>query len=90
MFGGSNMKIVAKPIEVVSWTDTRGNIHPVRFKIINEDESISVIKIDKVICVDKEKLAGNFMLMYKCQSVISGVEKLYEIKYELGTCLTIL
>ncbi|WP_435791276.1 hypothetical protein [Clostridium sp.] len=84
------MKIVAKPIEVVSWTDTRGNIHPVRFKIINEDESISVIKIDKVICVDKEKLAGNFMLMYKCQSVISGVEKLYEIKYELGTCLTIL
>jgi hypothetical protein len=32
MFGGGNMKIVAKPIEVVSWTDTKGNINPVRFK----------------------------------------------------------
>jgi hypothetical protein len=84
------MKIVAKPIEVVSWTDTRGNIHPARFKIINEDESISVIKIDKVITVDKEKLAGNFMLVYKCQSIVNETERLFEIKYELGTCRWIL
>jgi hypothetical protein len=80
------MKIVAKSIEVVSWTDKIGNIHPVRFKITNEDESISVIKINKVITIDKEKLAGNFMLVYKCQSVINGAEKLFEIKYELSSC----
>ncbi|MBZ9688402.1 hypothetical protein G9F72_018900 [Clostridium estertheticum] len=84
------MKIVAKPIEVVSWTDKKGNIHPVRFKTTNEDESISVIKIDKVITVDKEKLAGNNMLVFKCQSVINGAERLYEIKYELSTCKWIL
>ncbi|MBZ9686869.1 hypothetical protein G9F72_011085 [Clostridium estertheticum] len=84
------MKVVAKYIEVVSWTDTKGNINPVRFKITNEDESNSVVRIDKVICVDKEKLAGNNMLAYRCQSVIDGVEKLYEIKYELGTCRWIL
>ena len=84
------MKIVAKPIEVVSWTDTKGNINPVRFRITKDDESISVIKIDKVICVDKEKLAGNNMIVFKCQSVISGAERLYELKYELGTCRWIL
>ena len=89
--GGGIMKVVARPIEmVVSWTDTKGNINPVRFKITNEDETNSVIRIDRVICVDKEKLAGNNMLVYKCQSVISGVKRLYELKYELGTCLTIL
>lgn len=84
------MKIVAKPIEVVSWTDAKGNINPIRFRITNEDESNSVVKIDKVICVDKEKLAGNNMLVFKCQSVINRAEKLYEIKYELGTCRWIL
>ena len=80
------MKIIAKPIEVVSWTDTKGNVNPVRFKITNDDESISVVKIDKVITVEKEKLAGNNMLVYKCQSVVNGADKMYEIKYELSTC----
>jgi hypothetical protein len=84
------MRVVAKPIEVVCWTDISGNINPVRFKITNEDESNSVIKIDKVICVDKGKLAGNHMLVFKCQSIINGVEKIYEIKYELRTCKFIL
>ncbi|MGK0468263.1 hypothetical protein, partial [Clostridium sp.] len=73
------MKVIAKQIEMVAWTDTKGNINPVRFKITNEDKSNSVVKIDKVICVDKEKLAGNNMLVYKCQSVINGLDKLYEI-----------
>jgi len=58
---------------MVSWTDTKGNITPIRFRIANDDESISVIKIDKVITVDKEKLAGNNMFVYKCQSVIKGI-----------------
>ena len=84
------MKIVVKPIEVVSWTDTKGNINPVRFKIVNDDESNSVVKIDKVITIDKEKLAGNLMLVYKCQSVVNGADKLYEIKYELSSCRWIL
>jgi len=61
-FGGDSMKVIAKPIEMVSWTDQQGNIKPIRFKISNKDESISVIKVDRVISVEKEKLAGNFML----------------------------
>lgn len=84
------MKVIAKQIEMVAWTDTKGNINPVRFKITNEDKSNSVVKIDKVICVEKEKLAGNNMLAFKCQSVINGLDKLYEIKYELSSCSWIL
>lgn len=84
------MKIIAKSIQMVSWTDEKGDIHPIRFKLQNEDESFSVIKIDRVLFKDKEKLAGNPMLIYRCQSIISGVEKTFEIKYELGTCKWIL
>ena len=84
------MKVLAKPVEMVSWTDEQGNIKPIRFKIYNKDESISVIKVDKVISVVNEKLAGNFMRVYTCQSVIKGAERLYELKYELSTCRWIL
>lgn len=84
------MKVVAKPIEMIAWTDTKGNINPVRFKLTKEDESSSVIKIDKVISVDKEKFAGNNMLVYKCQSVINEVDRIYQIKYEISTCKWIL
>ena len=84
------MKVIAKPIEMVAWTDANGKINPVRFRIENKDESISVIKIDKVISIENEKLAGNFMRVFTCQSIIKGSERIYEIKYELSTCRWIL
>jgi len=84
------MKVIAKPIEMVAWTDTKGIINPVRFKITKEDGTNSVVKIDKVISVEKEKLAGNNMLVYKCQSVINETKRLYELKYELATSRWIL
>ncbi len=57
------VKILAKPIEVISCIDTNGNVNPVRFKITNEDKINFVIKIDKVVCVNREKLDGNNMLI---------------------------
>lgn len=84
------MKIVALPIEMVSYTDKFGAIKPVRFRMQVEDEPVQVIKIDKVIVKETEKLAGNLMIAYKCQSLIGNVERLFEIKYELATCKWIL
>ncbi|MFT5875547.1 MAG: hypothetical protein ACI8WT_004540 [Clostridium sp.] len=84
------VKIVAKQIEMVAWFDKKGVPKPVRFRIQNEDESYRVIKIDKVVTMDKEKLAGNEMLVFKCQSIIEGVMSIFEIKYELKTCKWIL
>jgi hypothetical protein len=87
---GGIVKIYAKPIDMVCWFEKTGIPHPVRFKITKEDESETVIKIDKVITVDKEKLAGNVMLVFKCQSVINNAARLFELKYELSTCKWIL
>lgn len=84
------MKILTKPIEVVSVTDFKGNITPVRFKYLDEQESNVVIKIDRVIFSEKERLAGNYMMLYRCRSLIDDVEKVYEIKYELASCKWIL
>ena len=84
------MKILAKPIDMVSWTDKAGKINPVRFRISNPDESETVVKIDKIFTMEKEKLAGNEMLCFRCQSIINDQQKLLELKYELRTCKWIL
>ena len=84
------MKVLALPIEMISYTDNTGYIKPIRFRMQIDDEPMEVIKIDKVIVKDTERFAGNIMLVYKCQSLIGDVMKLFEIKYELETCLTIL
>jgi hypothetical protein len=84
------MKTIARPIEMVCWFEKTGIPHPVRFKVAREDESETVIKVDKVATVEKEKLAGNPMLVFKCQSVINNATRLFELKYELGTCKWIL
>jgi hypothetical protein len=84
------MKVYAKPIEMISYTDNAGAIRPIRFRIQLENESVKVIKIDRVITKANEKLAGNNMIIYNCQSTIDGVRRLFEIKYELSTCKWIL
>jgi hypothetical protein len=84
------MKVVAKPIEMISYTKINGEINPIRFRLQLEDGSIEVIKINRVITKETEKLAGNLMIVYKCQSLIDNAIKLFEIKYEISTCRWIL
>lgn len=66
------------------------DIHPIRFRIKKEDESFSVVKIEKVLTKYKEKLAGNEMLIFKYQSATGNQQGQYELKYELRTCKWIL
>lgn len=87
---GEIMKIIAKPVDMVCWFEKTGSPHPVRFKLTSEDESERVIKVDRILHKDKEKLAGNEMLIFRCQSVINNQWKLFELKYELKTCKWIL
>lgn len=80
------MKIVAQPIEVISYTDDKDSIRPIRFRMQINDEPMQIIKIDKIIVKDTEKLAGNLMIVYKCQILINNTVRQFEIKYELSTC----
>lgn len=59
-------------------------MHPVRFSIV-QDEKITTVIIDKIINQIETRLAGIYMLVFTCQSLINDKEKLYEIKYEIFT-----
>jgi len=73
------MKLIAAPIEMVAWFDQDGKLHPVRFR----HEGV-VVQVQHV--VHTEKLLGNRMLIYRCQSEVRGVLKVFELKYEVQTC----
>ncbi len=79
------MKAIAKPIDVIAWFTEDGTPSPIRFRI-NTDESKQVIKVDRVVFMQREKLAGNPMLVFRCQSLIDNIDKVYELKYEINTC----
>lgn len=80
------MKIVMKNIDVIAWFDQTKGLIPIKFRIKNESHSQIIVKIDKICFQKKEKLAGNPMIIFTCQSVIHNVLKKYEIKYEINTC----
>lgn len=84
------MKIIAKAIDMVAWFTDEGTPRPVRFRIKNDDDSITVIKVDRVLFKEKEKIAGNPMMVFRCQSIINKINKVYELKYEINTCRWIL
>jgi len=78
------MKIYMKPIRMISVTDFDGNIRPIRFQVEQQEELIT-IKVDYISQQHNEKLAGIPTIIYRCQSVINNVERIYELKYELMT-----
>jgi len=72
------MKTRMTPIKVLAHFDIDRTPHPLRFKITDREH-----KIEQVVSVTEEKLAGNKMLCFKW---IDGVLKPYEIKFEVQTC----
>ncbi|HHW66243.1 MAG: hypothetical protein PWP07_489 [Epulopiscium sp.] len=78
------MKIVMKNIDVIAWFDQAKGLLPIKFRL-NEGDSDLIVKIDKICTKKEEKLAGNPMISYTCQSIIHGTLKIYEIKYEINT-----
>jgi len=70
-----------KPDTVIVHFDIDGTPQPLRFKLKD-----NAIRIEQIVSVTEDKLAGNKMLCFRCQSEIDGVLKPYEIKFEVQTC----
>lgn len=75
-----------QPIEMIAWFTQEGTPNPIRYKITSSDSSNIVVKVDRVVTRSEEKIAGNRMFIFRCQSEMNGLLKLYELKYELSTC----
>lgn len=77
----ADMKVVMESIEMIAWFDLAGTPRPIRFR-----HDGNVVKVEMIIRLSEEKLAGNRMKIYECQSEIHGQMRRFELKYEFNTC----
>lgn len=84
------MKVVSKPVDVIASFSKEGIPTPIRFRYQDLDDQVVVVRIDGILFREIEKFAGNQMIVFRCESIISGISRTYEIKYELATCKWIL
>ena len=75
-----------KPIEMIAWFTKDGYPIPLRYRLADEDEKNIVIKVNKILFKEEEKIAGNRMILYRCESIINNTIKIFELKYEIATC----
>jgi len=75
-----------KPIEMIAWFTTNKKPIPLRYRIMDENNTFRVIKVDRVLFAEEEKLAGNRMILYRCESKINNLNRIYELKYEIDSC----
>ena len=80
------MKVYMKNIEVIAWFKYNEHPVPIKFRLENKEGENIVISINRIIFSGEEKLAGNRMIVYRCSSVISNIERVYELKYEVDSC----
>ncbi|NLW22982.1 MAG: hypothetical protein GXY88_07000 [Tissierellia bacterium] len=80
------MKVLMKPIEMIAWFPKEGVPIPLRYRITTSDDTNHVVKVHKVVYKEEEKLAGNRMILYRCESIINNRQKIYELKYEIDSC----
>lgn len=79
------MRLMMVPIEVIAKFNLKGQPKPVKFRI-EQEHILTEIKVDRIVAQEEEKLVGNRMLVFLCQSMVNGAESLYELKYEVATC----
>ncbi len=80
------MKVLMKPIEMIAWFNSEGYPTPLRYRLMDENMSNKVIKVNKILFKEEEKFAGNRMILYRCESIINNTQKIFELKYEISTC----
>lgn len=79
------MKVLMKPVDMICFSSCEGNITPLKFRWCEDGQESKIIRINKILDRKEEKLAGNPMLVFKVQSVINDVERIFEIKYEINS-----
>ncbi|KAF5064789.1 hypothetical protein DSECCO2_280750 [anaerobic digester metagenome] len=72
------MKLLNKNIDMISWTAKDGTVTPVRFRMEDNGEIITV-KVDRILQTEKNRFGGSQTLCFLCSSIINGIDKIYEL-----------
>ena len=65
--------------EVIVGYDTKGNMRPCRIRFQAEDQSLIVVKIDRILFTDDNKRDG--IIKYRCECVINSVKHIIDVYF---------
>jgi hypothetical protein len=77
------MKGYRTPIDVIAVFDLKGEITPIRIRYQDCDETLA-FNVDKSVNIDEDK--HNRIHIFRCQSLIKGEIKVYEIMFNADSC----
>lgn len=75
------MKVLNRPISIISWTKKDGTLVPVKMRLTKDNQEHLSIPIDKIITTHQQKIAGEMVYRFTCQVCLHGFIKLCEIRY---------
>lgn len=78
------MRIVRKPIDVIAIFKRKELPMPIRVRMEVDGQEV-VVKVERIIKVEKVKSVGKGEIVYTCQSRINSVDRMYELKFLLDT-----
>lgn len=79
------MKILQKSVEMIGLYTENGAVYPYRYRVL-ENGTSEVVSVKRIIERKEEKTRENKIIIYRCQSLINGKTKEYEMKYNVNSC----
>ncbi len=80
------MKLINTPISMISYMDEKGEIQPIKFKIIKNNGSSQIIKINSIDNKETLNICGIKSNLFTCEVLVNEVIKKCKIKYDLIDC----
>ena len=75
------MKVVSKTIDAIVVFRGREKPLPYKFRYTDNDGNCMDVRVGQILIAEKQKIAGQPMFIYDCQSDIKGIPRRYQIKY---------
>lgn len=79
------MKKLMRPIEMIASSNIEGVLTPIRYRMNDLGEDV-VVSVNRILTRTEEKVDRIRSIIYRCSSTIDGVQKVFELKYEVDRC----
>lgn len=71
-----------KRIEMVFWSDTEGNLHPIKFRVDTEDDKVTC-KVLMCVFIEENRFSGHRVLNYRATIDNNGTKQEVKLVYEV-------
>lgn len=78
------MRKIQRSIDVVCTFIADKPPVPHRFRVRDRNDNVHVLRIGKILQIEKEKHSGDDVWTYKCQGMIGSQERIYVIRFNVS------